>query len=120
MTTTTNFIKAKPSLLDLVQSSSQVTPATPQEREPKSVGPDSAPLTTLRDDLTWNWPEFARLMEAAGYTTKTALAQAAGMQRQEFLRIKSGQCAPTTYTIAKLCRVLKCGPGDFLSYEDST
>ena len=117
MTTTTNFTKTKPSLLDLVQSSSQVTPATPQEREPKSAGPDSAPLIKLRDDLTWNWPEFARLMEAAGYTTDATLAKAAGMQRQEFRRLQRGLCQPTTYTIAKLCRVLGCQPGDFLEYE---
>jgi DNA-binding Xre family transcriptional regulator len=78
-------------------------------------------MTTIninkRDDLTWNWPELARLQELAGFRSKTALAEAAGMQRQEFRRIKTGQCSPTTYTIAKLCRVLNCQPGDILRYK---
>lgn len=117
MTQTTNaFAKTKPTLLDLVKSSSQETHATTPARELTSVDPGSAPSTTLRPDLIWNWEEFDRLMLEAGFKTRAILSTAAGMQRQQLYRIWLGQLAPTTRTIAKLCRVLDAQPGDFLSY----
>jgi DNA-binding Xre family transcriptional regulator len=105
MTQTTTFADKPTSLFDLLRAATSPLP--------KVVTRDPRP------ELTWSWDDFESLMYAAGYESLAKLATAAGMERNEFWSIKGGHYkrGPTMYTIAKLCRALKCQPGDWLSYE---
>ncbi len=95
-------------LLDLVR---------PANGDPSQTRTQPTQVEQPKIDLTWDWPAVDRLMAERGYQTQLEFANAAGMQRQEMSRIRSGQHRPTSYTIAKICRALRCQPGDILSYD---
>ena len=64
------------------------------------------------------WPEIERLMELRGIPSRDGLAEAAGMHKSSLYKISKGEVNPSFRNLERLCRVLRCQPGDLLRFDD--
>ena len=64
------------------------------------------------------WSEIERLMELRGIPNRDALAYAAGIHRTNLYKIAKGDIQPCLLNLGKLCKALRCQPGDLLRFDD--
>ena len=64
-----------------------------------------------------DFDEIERLRELRNIPSRSALARLAGLHEQHLYMIYAGTRIPHLNTLAKLCAVLHCEPGDILFYD---
>jgi len=64
------------------------------------------------------WPEIERLMELRGIPSRDALAASAHISKSTLYKMSKGVFQPSMTNLGKICRVLRCQPGDLLRFED--
>lgn len=64
------------------------------------------------------WSEVTRLMDLRGINSRDELAGLADIHRVNLYKISKKNVEPSLKTLAKLCSVLRCQPGDLLEFVD--
>ena len=64
------------------------------------------------------WSEVTRLMDLRGINSRDELAGLAHIHRVNLYKISKEEVDPSLKTLAKLCGVLRCQPGDLLEFVD--
>lgn len=64
------------------------------------------------------WSEVTRLMDLRGINSRDELAGLADIHRVNLYKISKENVEPSLKTLAKLCSVLRCQPGDLLEFVD--